>query len=206
MKQYLFIVLALSCSLFNSFADDSDLGVISFDGKTYAQCRVRSTTSEGVSIDSKNGSFTMPWEKTSWQIRSRYKKEYEEAMASRKGAEQRSNELQNLKQQYPGFEEATVLVIQVFPNGALVDRMKQGYVAPAGTSLSRLGGGGNVAAGGGYTYSPSGKKWFLEGIKDVAEDQQIEVQAYPKGTQTFTDSFNTSRTVEKWIFIKRTSK
>lgn len=145
----------------------------------------------------------MPWEKTSWQIRSRYKKEYEEAMASRKGAEQRSNELQNLKQQYPGFEEATVLVIQVFPNGALVDRMKQGYTASAGTSLSRLGGGGNVAAGGGYTYSPSGKEWFLEGIQGVAEGQQFKIQAYPKGTQTFTDSFNTSRTLEKWIFIKR---
>lgn len=98
----------------------------------------------------------------------------------------------------PGEKELKVKVEQVLPDGILADGSVAKWQAFTGGGTSGEGVGGSYG-----TVYGNGKAIFLQGFHDgVAEGEVFQVQAYPDGTYTYRDASSTSRTLEKWVFIK----
>jgi hypothetical protein len=99
-------------------------------------------------------------------------------------------------------QELWVTIIQVLPQGVLA----YGQV----THKAFFGGqaGGQPLSGGYYDVpSDEGKNIFLQGFSgSLAEGERFQVQAYADGTYTYQDASGTSRTLEKWVFIKLTKR
>ena len=62
-------------------ADDDDFGTLTYDGKTYSQARLHQITSGGAEFNSQQGTFTIPLDKVPFQVKSRFKKDYDKAMS-----------------------------------------------------------------------------------------------------------------------------
>ena len=76
-------------------------------------------------------------------------------------------------------------VIQTLQNGVIASRMKaETWGSGAGSSLSRIGGGGNVAV---FTeYHTEGEPIVVQGITRI-KGKRLKVEAYPNGTYSYKD-------------------
>ena len=54
MKTFHFTALILIASILSSRADDRGLGVITYNGKSYSECRLDGISTDGIDISSKN--------------------------------------------------------------------------------------------------------------------------------------------------------
>ena len=136
-------------------------------------------------ISSQEGEIKIPWTSLPLDFQ-------------RKHADQKQQMEAQAKDTALGVEKFVVQIIQVLKGGILADKMTAEYVPGPASSMARIGGGGGAAEGG-FSYYPSGKIIFIQGLTGVAEGQQIEVKAYPNKVYSYRDINGASRTVEKWV-------
>lgn len=67
-----------------SRSDDRDLGVMTYNGRSYSRCRVETILIDGVHITSANGDFVIPLDRVPFSIRGRFKAEIDAAVAKSK--------------------------------------------------------------------------------------------------------------------------
>jgi hypothetical protein len=102
-------------------------------------------------------------------------------------------------------QQLHVEVTQVLANGILADPLEEHYIPGRASSMARIGGGGGVGSDA-VSYEPSGKTIFVQGLSGMAENERATIQAYRDGTYTYSDTSGASRTIEKWIFVKKLGK
>lgn len=79
--KFILITIAALIAVTSFAADQRDVGVMTYNGKSYSECRVDTIDTQGIHITSKNGSFVIPLDKAPFTIRGRFKSEYDAAVA-----------------------------------------------------------------------------------------------------------------------------
>ena len=135
------------------------------------------------------------------EARRKLAEEKNEYWAQRENEKEIVKEAKEAQQQIEArSEHFGIEVLQVLPDGVLAVPLETHGVA---TGSARYGGGGGGVR---ISVSPSNKVIFVQGLTGFAENERLAIQTARDGTYTYTDTSGASRTVEKWIFIKRTDK
>lgn len=101
----------------------------------------------------------------------------------------------------PNTPSMHIKVCQVIDEGILGDVM---HSAPSASGLARMGGSAGFA--GVIGYESSGHIIYIVGIRDVTDDQELEIEAKRDGIYKYISTSGANRTVEKYTLTKIISK
>ena len=114
------------------------------------------------------------------------------AEAERKRSEQQAAENAVAMNQPP----LHIKVNQVVKDGVLADLME---TASIGSSMSRIGGGGGLC----IYYKRSGHVVYIEGLKNVVDDDELTIKAKRNGTFAYLNTLGANSTVEKYDLLMK---
>jgi hypothetical protein len=158
-------------------------------GKYYRDAVVDGFVGDKADVRSRDGKVLVPFASLPAALKEKYRAEYERIA-------EKAKETSAAEREFPGSIQMTGDVKYVQANGVLLDK----YVSrPIASSMARIGGGGRVV----MSMEPSGSLAYIEGLKGVTEKENVTVRVRSAGAHVFKDRMGVSRTVEKWILLRR---
>lgn len=199
--------------------------LVTLDGENYTNATLKRVDPDGLIISYADGVTKLKFKNLSTDLQTKYGYDPEKAasfrtqlqadaaarqegaiaQAKEKEKQWRDNESENQRREEEAAENAAAMnqpplhikVNQVVKNGVLADLMETGSV---GSSMSRIGGGGGVC----FYYKRSGHIVYIQGLKNVVDDDELNIKAKRDGTFAYINTLGANSTVEKYIFLMKT--